>query len=304
MDVHRARLTIALIGVGRLDEAQAWLEQVPPRYWAAAKDGFAVAPLVRLRLLCAQGHYAEARALTEAERKRVVNHIRSTYDRVEMLDHLREACEAVGDMAAAAEAATAAREACLPLVNLSARARYPATQLERDPAHAPPLSAVDQRRLAAIAQEVQARSSRAAPPKVPRFLAHVVHELRNPIGGVMGMSSLLLMSELDEKQRRFTSAISTSASTLQQLIDDVLDLAKIERGQFKQNPKPFELEQREGHRQRVLVRTRSGPCRPRGTRTGRAGSGLSRSRLSGSSQLRVAAEGQRLQRPLRCCTRT
>jgi signal transduction histidine kinase len=242
VDPQRARLTLALLGVGRLDEAQAWLDALPERYLTLAKDGFPIAPLMRLRMLCAQRRHAEARALAETERDRSLIHIRSTYDRVQLLDLLRESCEALGDMPAAAEAAMAARETCLPLVNLSARARYLAEQLERDPAKAPPLSAVDERRLEAIAREVQAQSQRAAPPQVPRFLAHVVHELRNPIGGVMGMSSLLLMSNLDEKQRRFTSAISNSASTLQRLIDDVLDLAKIERGQFQLNPQPFELE--------------------------------------------------------------
>jgi signal transduction histidine kinase len=239
---QRAQLTLALIGVGRLDEAQAWLDQLTPAYRTTDKDGFPVAPLMRLRLLCAQRRYAEARALAEAERDRVAIHMNSTCDRVQLFDHLREACEALGDRAAAAEAATAAREACLPLVTRSARARYLAVQIERDPANAPPLSAVDERRLDAIAREVRAQSARAAAPRVPRFLAQVVHELRNPIGGVMGMSSLLLMSDLDEKQRRFTSAISHSASTLERLIDDVLDLAKIERGQFQLNPQPFALE--------------------------------------------------------------
>ncbi len=241
---QRAQLTLALIGIGRLDEAQAWLDQVTPAYQTTDKDGFAAAPLMRLRLLCAQRRYPAARARAEAERDRVAIHMSSTYGRVQLLDHLREACEALGDMGAAARAAAEAREACLPLVNRSARARYLAVQIERDPANAPPLSAVDERRLAVIAREVQAQWKPPAPqaPQVPRFLAHVVHELRNPIGGVMGMSSLLLMSNLDEKQRRFTSAISNSASTLERLINDVLDLAKIERGQFQLNPQPFALE--------------------------------------------------------------
>ncbi len=242
VDSQRARLTLALIGVGRLDEAQAWLDALSEPYLTMEKDGFPIAPLMRLRLLCAQRRYAEARVLAQAERDRIIIHSQSTYDRVLLLDHLREACEALSDTPAAAEAAAAAREACLPLVNRSARARYLAAQIERDPANAPALSAVDERRLEAIAREVQAQSNRAAAaPQVPRFLAHVVHELRNPIGGVMGMSSLLLMSNLDDKQRRFTSAISSSASTLQRLIDDVLDLAKIERGQFQLNPQPFVL---------------------------------------------------------------
>ncbi len=66
VDSQRARLTLALIGVGRLDEAQAWLDALPARYLTVAKDGFPIAPLMRLRLLCAQRRFAEARALAEA----------------------------------------------------------------------------------------------------------------------------------------------------------------------------------------------------------------------------------------------
>ncbi len=241
VEPQRARLSLALIGAGRLDEAQAWLDELPPSEAQGGKDGFHLAPLMRLHLLCAQRRYEQARLLAEAERDRIVVHMRSTYDSVQLLDHLRECCEALGDDDAAAEAAAAAREACLPLLNSSARARYLATQLERDPANAPPLSALDQKRLAAIEHEVQAQSTQAE-PKVPRFLAHVAHELRNPIGGMVGMTSLLLMSNLDEKQRRFTSALKSSAHTLLQLVNDVLDLAKLEHGQFQLNPQAFELE--------------------------------------------------------------
>jgi two-component system sensor histidine kinase/response regulator len=89
---------------------------------------------------------------------------------------------------------------------------------------------------------VKAQASSAPAPRLPRFLAHVVHELRSPVGGVMGMSSLLLMSALDEKQRRFTTAINSSAATLERLINDVLDLSKLESGRFQLNPQPFALE--------------------------------------------------------------
>ncbi len=156
-------------------------------------------------------------------------------------DHLREACAALGDHAAAAHAAAAARDACLPLVNCSARARYLTIQLQRDPSGAPALSAIDQKRLEAIERETQNQSARAQPKQVPKFLAHVVHELRNPIGGVMGMSTLLLMSNLDEKQRRYANAMRSSGQTLLQLVNDVLDLAKIEHGQFGLNQVRFPI---------------------------------------------------------------
>jgi signal transduction histidine kinase len=89
---------------------------------------------------------------------------------------------------------------------------------------------------------VKAQASSAPAPRLPRFPAHVVHELRSPVGGVMGMSSLLLMSALDEKQRRFTTAISSAAATLERLINDVLDLSKLESGRFQLNPQPFALQ--------------------------------------------------------------
>jgi signal transduction histidine kinase len=242
LEASRTRMAIALIGVGRLDEAQAWLDQVRPEYTHIRRNEYPFGPTVPVRLLCAQKRFQEARALAEAERDRIVIHKLAAYDRVQLLDHLREACEALGDTQAAAEAATAARDACLPLVNVSARARYLASQIERDPANAPRLSALDLRRLDAIEREVKAQASSAPAPRLPRFLAHVVHELRSPVGGVMGMSSLLLMSALDEKQRRFTTAINSSAATLERLINDVLDLSKLESGRFQLNPQPFALE--------------------------------------------------------------
>lgn len=238
----RARLAGALIGVGRLAEAQAWLDEFTPDAYGPQIYRYAVSPLMRLRLLCKQQRYAEARTLAQVERDRPVTHARTPHDQVSILDHLREACEALGDLEGAAEAAAAARETCLPLVALSARARYLSTQLQSDPHHTPPLSAIDLKRLTAIEQEAKAQSSLAAERQVPRFLAHVVHELRTPIGGMMGMSSLLLMSNLDEKQRRYTSAMQRSADTLLQLVNDVLDLAKIESGQFSIALGPVPLE--------------------------------------------------------------
>jgi len=249
MGSFRARLSTALIGVGRLDEAEQWLtlaQQQPP------KDGYAVAPLMLVRLRCAQQRYAEARELAEAELDRVLQHSRSAYDEVTLLDLLRTACEALGDNAAAQRAAEAAREAYLPLLGRSLRARYVSEQAAAS--GATDLSQRDLRRLDELQRAVDARAELPAAgpadgsveqpkpePTVPRFLSHVVHELRSPIGGMMGLSSLLLMSNLDAKQRRYASALKSSANTLIQLVNDVLDLAKIERGHFAFNLEPVVL---------------------------------------------------------------
>jgi len=65
-----------------------------------------------------------------------------------------------------------------------------------------------------------------------RFFAHVAHEMRNPVHGLLGMTSLLMLSDLDDKQRRFVSAAKSSAQMLLRLCNDVLDLARLEAGHF------------------------------------------------------------------------
>ena len=260
----RSRLTVALILQGRLQEAETWLNVLPPEAYRSQIYRYETEPIMRVRLLCAQKRYAQARTLATQTRDQINVHVRTPHDELTLLDCLRESCEALGDLEAAKEAAMAARDACLPLVKTSAMARYLSLQLARDPLGAPPLSALDHRRLQAIEREVEAQSQPVAPataapgpsaapapgladmpaqtpPAVPRFLAHVVHELRNPIGGMMGLSSLLLMSELDDKQRRYTSAMRSSANTLLQLVNDVLDLAKLESGTFMLQPVAFEV---------------------------------------------------------------
>lgn len=235
----RARLATALMGVGRLDEAEEWLDIARQE---APKDGYPVEPLMRVRLRCAQQRHADARALAEQEIDRPLTHSRSTYDQVTLLDLLRTACEALGDTAAAEKVAQAAREAYLPLLGRSLRARYVSEQVATGHGELPEPSERDLRRLDELQRAVEARvdlPAAAEPPKVPRFLAHVAHELRTPIGGMMGLSSLLLMSDLDDKQRRYATALKSSANTLIQLVNDVLDLAKIESGQFVFNPEPM-----------------------------------------------------------------
>uniref|UniRef100_UPI0038BCB57B PAS domain S-box protein n=1 Tax=Novosphingobium sp. TaxID=1874826 RepID=UPI0038BCB57B len=88
--------------------------------------------------------------------------------------------------------------------------------------------------------EARRRAEQAVATK-SEFLANLSHEIRTPMNGVIGLAELLLDHPLDDTSRNYVRLITESGATMMKLLNDILDIAKIDAGRLQLSVEPFDL---------------------------------------------------------------
>ena len=94
-----------------------------------------------------------------------------------------------------------------------------------------------------LTEKMQNEAAQAANEAKSRFLAHISHEIRTPINSVIGFTELAMDDEISSGTKEYLSRILESSSWLLQIINDLLDVAKIESGRIELETIPFSLQE-------------------------------------------------------------
>lgn len=207
-----------LVGAGPLDRAHPDDRDMLDRALTILVAGMPCAP-VTYRLRHGEGHWiwvetAFALAADAVAGQRIVSATRDVGDRVAQEQELRAARDRLGEQAQSLQALAADLDRSRRIAEAAA----------------------------AAAETARGEAERANQAK-SEFLANMSHEVRTPMNGIVGMTALLLDTSLTAEQRSFAETIRESADALLHVINDILDVSKLEAGKLELESIDFSLEE-------------------------------------------------------------